>query len=159
MTSPAAEKVTSSSARSVIVPLVLVTTALTVSCPAAPPSANRVIVPEPEVVTPFCAAATAMVPVVDVRMMLPLPPAFDCWIRLTVIPLFSLNTIFPVAPEFTALMVETVVSSALELPIPETALMTTVPLSAMMSTCVSPASVTAPSVESIVTAVAELLVV
>ena len=119
----------------------------------------RVIVPDPEVVTPLCAAAMVTVPVVDVRLMFPLPPAFDCWSRLTVIPLVSLNAMFPAVPELTAFRVEMVDSSASVLPIPVTALMTTVPLSAMMSTCVSPASVTAPSVESIVTAVAELLVV
>ena len=53
----------------------------------------------------------------------------------------------------------TVVSNALAWPTPVTALITTVPLFATMSTSVSPPSTTAPAAVSIVTAVAELLVV
>ena len=69
--SPAAANVTSSSARNVMDPLTLVTVSFTTKSPAAAPSANRLIVPAPTVLTPLCPAATVTVPVVEVRMMLP----------------------------------------------------------------------------------------
>ena len=77
-TSPFAVKVTLLSARSVIAPEIVCTSALTERLPAAAPSACRLIEPLPKVPIPAPPDSTSRRPVVDTTSMVPVAIADVC---------------------------------------------------------------------------------